>query len=569
MAKLDLTVKELVRRLEQNEIVLPELQRQYVWDKARVRDLLDSLYRGYPSGSILLWETDQDVIIKDHDGSTKEKQGKIQLLLDGQQRLKSLEAVTTDKPIFVKGLKKPIDILFNLEHPEQLDLIMEVDEDSNEDDASEDEADASEDEIMERYSRMAFVASSNKRLADQPNWVSVTEVFQNSSNKDFLMDAGVTDMNNPLFDKWNARLNKLRAIQEYEYRVHVLEENSYEEIAEIFVRVNSRGIKLRSSDLALAQITVKWRNSLKIFESFTEECEEKGFDLELGIHLKSLVSFASGRSRFKVVSRLPQKQLQAGWEKSTEGMEYALRFLKDNAKIDSPALLSSPFIIICLAYYGHHKQYQFLPEESQKLRHWVLLANAKGRYSRGSTETFLDHDLQAIREGKGVEGLLQQLETQVGRLNVFPRDLEGKKHGSAYFKTMFLAFRERGATDWRDQLIISLGHSGSKHSIQAHHIFPQAVLERRGLQPAKINDICNLVFLSGRANKALGAKEPAAYLPEILERQGKAALETQCIPIDPSLWEVDAYENFLQARRQLVADRLNQFLGTTQTSTIS
>src|SRR5262249_31208008 len=83
------------------------------------------------------------------------------------------------------------------------------------------------------------------------------------------------------------------------YRMDVLERRlSYNEVTEIFVRVNSLGAKLRSSDLALAQITAKWRNSLKTFQSFQEKCEKLGFDLDLGLHLKNLVAFATGQSRF-------------------------------------------------------------------------------------------------------------------------------------------------------------------------------------------------------------------------------------------------------------------------------
>ena len=76
---------------------------------------------------------------------------------------------------------------------------------------------------------------------------------------------------------------------------------SYDEVTEIFVRVNSLGAKLRSSDLALAQITAKWRNSLQIFETFQKECAKKNFDLDLGLHLKNLVAFATGQSRFLTV----------------------------------------------------------------------------------------------------------------------------------------------------------------------------------------------------------------------------------------------------------------------------
>ncbi len=98
-----------------------------------------------------------------------------------------------------------------------------------------------------------------------PHWVKVSEVFKANSDAPFLKRAGVTGLDDPRFEKYSQRLAKLRGICKYVYRMDVLERTlSYDEVTEIFVRVNSLGAKLRSSDLALAQITAKWRHSLEI-----------------------------------------------------------------------------------------------------------------------------------------------------------------------------------------------------------------------------------------------------------------------------------------------------------------
>ncbi len=478
MAQQDLKIHELVAKIERGDIRLPEMQRQYVWRQTRVRDLLDSLYRGYPSGTILTWETDDPVATRDFAVTQATDVRTFQLLLDGQQRLTSLSAVILGKPLHVRGRTRPIDILFNLDHPDQLELITEVneDDDSDGDEADDlDVADASEDDLLARFSKMAFVVHT-KKLAALGNWVSCAEVFQETSDKPFLKKAGVTDMNDPRYDKYSDRIKQLRSIRDYQYRVHILDrDKSYEEVTEIFVRVNSLGAKLRSSDLALAQITAKWPDSLRIFQAFEEDCKKVGFDVDLGIHLKTLISFVTGQSRFRAVSSLTRDDLQSGWEQAKKGMDFALNFLRSNVRIDSVALLSSPFLIITLAYFGHDRRYQISPEEESLLRYWTLVANAKARYSRGSSETFLDQDINAIKRAGGVPELLQLLRAQVGRLEIHPADLENRNSRSAYFKTMFLAFRDAGARDWRDQLVISLKHSGSTHSLQFHHIFPQAV----------------------------------------------------------------------------------------------
>ena len=163
MGQQDLTIQELVNRIERGDIRLPEMQRQYVWRSTRVRDLLDSLYRGYPSGTILTWEPDEDVETRTFAVAQVDTgRRRFQLLLDGQQRLTALSAVIRGEHVHVRDRKRPIDILFNLEHPEDLQVITEVHEDKDEDAADEEISDASEDELMKRFEQMTFVVHSNK-----------------------------------------------------------------------------------------------------------------------------------------------------------------------------------------------------------------------------------------------------------------------------------------------------------------------------------------------------------------------------------------------------------------------
>jgi Protein of unknown function DUF262 len=483
MAKAEASVEELVGMIERGELRLPEMQRRYVWRSTRVRDLLDSLYRGYPSGAILLWETDESVPLQDfavpQQGNPYQS---TRLLLDGQQRLTSLSAVIRGQAVSVRGRQRPIELLFNLEHPDEFAVVTEVNEDDDDDDV-EDEADSTEDELQSRFERMTFLVATRK-LEQMPHWVKVTDVFKTDEDAPFLERVGIEKVSDPRFKKYSQRLARLRGIRKYMYRMDVLERRlSYNEVTEIFLHVNSLGAKLRSSDLALAQITAKWRNSLKTFQAFQEKCAKLGFDLDLGLHLKNRVAFATGQSRFLTVGSLTVDQLRDGWGKSCDGMEFAINFMKANAGIESPALLSSPFILITLGAYGHHRNYQITSDEARHLRHWTLLANAKGRYSRGSSETLLDQDLATFRQQGGAAEMLDRLRLQVGRLDVTADELEGRNQRSALFKTMFLAFKAAGAKDWRSNLAISLDHSGAQHRLQFHHIFPKAVLKAAYLGP--------------------------------------------------------------------------------------
>jgi hypothetical protein len=575
MAKAEATVEELVSKIERGELRLPEMQRRYVWRSTRVRDLLDSLYRGYPSGAILIWETDERVPEQSFAVSQEANPyAKTQLLLDGQQRLTSLSAVIRGEPVKVNGRSRPIELLFNLEHPDQLSLITEVDDntadaiddvgDANDDgeEPGEEEADASEDELQKRFDRMTFVVATRK-LEQLPQWVKVSEVFKTDSDGPFMERAGVEGFKDERYQKYSQRLARLRGIRKYVYRMDVLERTlSYDEVTEIFVRVNSLGAKLRSSDLALAQITAKWRGSLQIFQAYQADCSKVGFDLDLGIYLKNLVAHATGQSRFLSVARLDLDRLRSGWDDGCRGMEFALNLLRSNTGISSPALLASPFLVISLGLYGAERQFLLTADDAAGLIRWVLLANAKGRYSRGSSETLLDQDLKTIRDGGSHLELLDRLRTQVGRLDIEPEELEGRSQRSSLFKTMFLAFQEAGARDWQTKLAIDLSHVGSAHQLQFHHIFPKALLKKSGYSTREIDDIANLAFIGGRANRRISDKSPAAYIPELIANDGDQAFTSQCIPTDPALLTPERYRDFLAERRRLIAEWLNEFLGT-------
>ena len=568
MARADATVEELVGMIERGRLRLPEMQRRYVWRSPRVRDLLDSLYRGYPSGAILLWETTEDVPLQEFAVSQQANPYQTtQLLLDGQQRLTSLSAVIRGEPVTVRGRQRPVELLFNLEHPEQLAFVTEVNEDADVDEEGDeddgDAADSSSDELMQRFNKMAFVVATRK-LEQLPQWVKVSEVFRISGDREFLRKAGVTDFDDPRAEKYSKRLARLRDIRKYVYRMDVLESSmGYDEVTEIFVRVNSLGAKLRSSDLALAQITAKWRNSLAEFQSFQKACAGMGFDLDLGIHLKNLVAFATGQSRFLTIGNVDVATLQAAWKESKRGMDFALNFMRSNVGIGSPALLSSPFILIAIAAYGHKRDYALGIEESAQLRYWTLVANAKGRFSRGSSETILDQDLASIRQGGGVKDLIDRVRLQFGRLDITPEELEGRNQRSALFKTMFLAFHAAGATDWRSNLRISLDHKGSQDRLQFHHFFPKALLKTAGYSTREADDIANLSFISGKTNRQISDKAPAAYLEKYRLGAGASGLEAQCISTDASMLEVSAYKDFLKDRRLRISERLNAFLEMT------
>lgn len=564
MAKTDTTLGELVDMISSGNLRLPELQRRYVWPATRVRDLLDSLYRGYPSGTILVWETDQDV--PERALAIKQEQspfGDHKLLLDGQQRLTSMSAVLRGEPLQLKNRVRPIEIAFNLDHPAGPPVeVTEVEDDQPgtaivQGDDGHDEPIARS--VKERVENFTFVVSWRALLAD-PHWIKVSDIFNaTKTDWDLLKPLGLTP-EDPDYDKYSKRIQKVRAIRSYPYVMHVLERDlPYEEVAEIFVRVNSLGVKLRGSDLALAQITARWLNSLGLFEEFADECEKVWFTFDIGLLVRTMVVFATHQSRFRTVNTIPVARLQEAWEEAKVGLTFAINFLRQNAGIEDESLLSSPLLVIPLAVVAVQRNQKLTIEEESELLHWLFVANAVGHYS-GSSESTLDRDLNALFGGKPTSGLMEVLKQQITRVRFRPSDLVGRTTRNALYQTAYLALRHAGAKDWWSGVGLSLTHSGQYHYVQAHHIFPQSVLRDAGYETAEINEIANFAFIGGGSNRGLGAKTPDKYLPSILDKRGQEALTAQCVPVHPELWKVENYPAFLDARRQLLAEAINRFL---------
>lgn len=235
-----LSIDRLVDKFERGEILLPEIQREYEWKSAQLVKLFDSLYRAYPVGTLLLWES-HDVVETRQAAFTPSVQSALtsypQLLLDGQQRLTSL----------LRVMRGEVNLLFNLEHPELNGRISE----------SADGEAGEEDPIADRatlLSRQTFqVASAVLRRSH--SWVSVKRIFD-GADFNFLTELKQYANNDDTFNRWQQRIEALKKIPAYMFQFQTLPPSlSYEQVADIFVRVNSGGTRLGGTDLALAQVT--------------------------------------------------------------------------------------------------------------------------------------------------------------------------------------------------------------------------------------------------------------------------------------------------------------------------
>lgn len=563
MAKIDISVNELVNKVKRGEIKLPEMQRRYVWTATRVRDLLDSLYRGYPSGSILVWDTDADVETRSMAVSPtlSPSTSTQQLLLDGQQRLTSLTAVLSGQQVTVRNKRRPIDILFNLEHPEGPPVdVMEFNNDDHTATLTDIEGDEAVSDIQAELNKRTFVVAS-AAFKNDPIWVPVSEIFSKSESE--ILRKISINSDDERWDKYSRRIQQVKKIADYQYVMQVLERDlSYEEVTEIFVRVNSLGVKLRGSDLALAQITSKWKGFMRELEEYGRQFgDNEDYLLETGVLVRTMVAVATGQSKFKTVGRIKLEDLISAWEKTKIGFEQTINFLKANADMERLGILSSPMLLVTITYYLIRENGTLTDVQEKQLLKWIYYAHMRGHYSMGSSESILDKDLVTLYRGGNLDMLLQVLHDHVKKFEVDERDIAGKGVGSPLFSMLYIVLRANGAKDWKTGLALSETHLGTAHKIQYHHIFPKSLLQEHGYEKREINEFSNMAFIGGKTNRQILNKPPREYLVnEIIAKRGEEALNTQLVTTNRELWELDAYPDFLADRRRRIVEAINSYM---------
>jgi len=562
MDSMQWSAGRLVAGLADGDIQMPEIQRKYVWSGEQVRALIDSLYKGYPSGTILLWETDPMPRTRKAAASRGEAgpmRGPTYLLLDGQQRLTALAAVLTGMPVRTAGSQsgeEPVEVYFNTDHPERPPV-------------SDTEETAGPDGGWDRGGAEHLIFQlKGKGAPGGGAWIPVTRLFKEGVAQIMAESGMVPD--HPDYDKRLRRLNRLHNTRDtYLYPVQVLGRDTlYEEVVDIFVRLNDHGTRMRRADLALAQVTAAWPGAMYAFAEASRACEERGYALDEEFVVRCLVSVATGRCGLGNMGRTSVEALKGGWDGTAKGLRYAVDFLGRVARIDTASALPSAHLlvpIVCMAAKSGRRIPRPLEQEAQR---WLYAAMAWGRYTGGRADAALDEDLAAVRGGGGdpFGAMLENMRPRSGRLEFRAEDIAGRTARDPLLCTMYALARRAGARDWWTGLPLGT-EAGRGMRSQCGRIFPRSLIEpplskKHGRQKALrlSGDIANSVFASGRAPGS-AERGPGEYLPEVVGRRGSGALASQCVPRDPSLWRADRYEDFLAARRAAIARAVNALVG--------
>ncbi len=523
MAKLERTdkpVSVLLEELGGGALGLPEIQRSYVWNRPQARDLIDSLYREYPSGLILLWKPKELPEMRNaalNHGTNKTPDF---LILDGQQRLTSLTKVFDGE----------IDVYFNVEE-----------------------------ESFQIYSR---------KLKANPLWIPVKEVINEGAVKLWRklkaqLNSHSVQVEESKLDEYLDRLSALEKIKEYRYPVMILHTDDYEEITESFIRVNSRGTRLRGAELAMAQLAFHWPGALvKEFESALDDYEQANYDLEARFLMRCFVAVGTGQSRFRYLGALWKKslnELEDIWKRTKKAVDHTINFLRNNAGIESSDWVPSINALVPLVVYLSKKQGQLTDDEAKGLLFWFFETTIHGRFT-GSPETKIDQDLKALKAIESVDSInsmVANLRKDVSSFDITPEMVEGKYQRHSFLPLIFAISRKKNAKDWFTGTVLSSTNVGPEHQLELHHIFPKAILKEGGdFKPHEIDDIANIAFLSQKANRTILKTKPEDYLGNVeVDR-----LKAQQVPLIADLWRVDKFRDFIVERRKLIIEAINEYM---------
>jgi hypothetical protein len=530
-----MTILDLMHDIRNLNAVLPEFQREYVWNREQAKQLMVSLFKGYPTGSLLFWKTSNPPEIK-NNAVSHDKIGTTSVILDGQQRLTTLYLLTQNAipPYYTEADIK--------EDPRGLHFDLDT-------------AD--------------FQYFQLKRMQANPTWVAVTSCFEPGSVKVFeIAKAKAAEGDDPfvLAERYNANLTQLRNLLHRSYPVQTVPpEANIDDAIDVFDRVNSLGTKLSEAELALAHITGKWPQARQRMKDKGTDLASHHFEFDnpLTFLVRSLTAVVNGRALFETIHDVPREELEEGWQRLVKILDYLVNVLPKWAHVHTNEDLNTSNVLVpAVAYLARHGG-KFSNEKSlRQFIRWLYAASSWARYS-SQTDQRLDHDVSIVRENEDPwTELVNAIIDQRGRIELAPDDLVGRGTQHPFYRMTYVLVKANAAVDWFNGVPLETPH-GKHFGIHSHHIFPQSVLYQSGkysidnhVHRQLVNEISNRAFLTGGSNLELGARPPADYLPEI-ESTFPGALQKQFVPLDPALWEVDRYEDFLRRRRQLIASAFN------------
>ncbi len=525
------TTKQLHQLLDlvnNDELVLPEIQRDFIWDRKNVLLLFDSLYRGLPIGYMLVWKAKRAVAEKGFKRSLKRIPGRridnfYGYLLDGQQRLTSIQLVRDGEDYY--------SLMFSLRP--QLD----GDPDSN---------------------RFSYAARWNSG----PWFVPVSEVLEGTLKPlvviENLKKADDFDYHRDA-EKIITSIAKLSDIMDRSIGIIEHEEDDYKKATELFIRFNSTGKNLRRSDLVAAELALTVPNliSTKIQKASTTIYNHYGFNFTKTFLIQCLSAVHTDKVDHKkakeVWCKSTEAQILKSWERTSLGIDRAIEFITGTVRWDSDAWLPSINALMPLIYLMSKKK--FNAQERLMARQWLLLSSFYAIFS-GSVYSELDRLFKGLKNEPSIDKLYALTKRYFYKIN--PDSLMSGRRTGAVMSLYISLLRNTNAKNWITHTPLDGSVVGHNAELQVHHIFPRSLLLKRGYKYSEINTFANYALINKDSNLDISDEEPTKYIKRLSIK--KDDLWPQCFPRDMKLLNVKHYDEFICERQKVLARAFNDYI---------
>ncbi len=556
-------LSSLVEDIDMGKIGLPEIQRPFVWPNVNVRNLFDSLYRGYPVGYLLFWETGAEMGAKTI--GTKEHQKVPALaIVDGQQRLTSLYAVIKGREVIRANFsKEKIKIAFN--------------------------------PLSERFDVVdASITKDKSYIPDISQlWNPSVNVFDFAGN--YITELRtIRDLSPEEVYRAQKAIGKLHALTTYTFTALTLSSSvDAETVAEVFVRINGQGKKLNQSDFILTLMSVFWDEGRSELETFAREATKSGaggptaynhfikpapdqlLRVSIGLGLKrarleNVYSVLRGRNattgevdaakrdeQFGLLRKAQERVLNlANWHHFLSALSLAGYRHEGMISSQTAIIYSYVLYLIGLVDFGVEKQ-----KMRQAIAEFFFMAALTGRYTN-SPETAFEFDLAQLRGiGTGDTYLARLRQMCATTLTndfweiTLPTNLATSASRSpsrfAYQASLIMLGARALFSPLKIADMIDPAVKGSKATFEQHHLFPRAYLSRIGVTEQRdINQIANYALVEWPDNLKISDTAPATYAPQLyasLSGEERTLME-KWHALPPGWWDLP-YETFLRERR--------------------
>ena len=568
--RVDYDLAGLLHYLDIGDIGLPDIQRPFVWKNAKVRDLFDSMYRGFPVGYLLFWENTQTNGAKQIGVGDKPHPVASRLIVDGQQRLTALYAVFRGKRVLDADYsERQIEIAFR-----------------------------------PRDGRFEVADAPIRR---DPEWIAnISDLWASGKSSYQMVKGFLTGLKDRISltedeeEQISHNLDRLFDLQKYPFTaLEIASSVDEEQVADIFVRINSEGVKLNQADFILTLLSVFWDEGRAALEDFCRSSRRPpapGSSASPFNHfiepdpdqlLRVSVAFGFERGRLKSVYQvLRGKDLDTGLF-STEQRDQQFNVLKEaqaqvlnlthwhqflsaliGAGYRSGEMISSQnALLYAYAFYliGRIRCGVNEHQLQRLIGRWFFFISLTGRYS-SSPETVMDGDLNRVRGISDAAAFVAVLEELMASSMTsdfwtisLPAALESSSARNPELFAFIAAQNRLGApvlfSHKKVSDLIDPALKTKKKPLERHHLFPRAWQESQGETDLKvINQMANFALLEWPENIAISDDPPSAYVPKLKERcTADEWQRMQELHALPDQWESLSYKDFLDARRQLMA----------------